>query len=72
MVPLEGLSFEHHCDKNRKYCQRDYLLNYFQLHQVEGTAVFGVSYPVGRYLCAILEEGDSPGKENDADEGPAG
>ena len=60
MIPLKGLSLEHDCNKDSKYCQRYYFLDDFQLHEVERTAVFYESDPVGRNLSAVFEECDTP------------
>ena len=60
MIPLKALSLEHYSDKYCEYCQRNYLLDDFKLHQVERTAVFDETDSVGRNLSAIFEECDSP------------
>ena len=71
MIPLQSLSLEHYGDKNCEYCERNDLLNDFQLHQIEGTSVFDESDSIGRHLSAIFEECDSPGEEDHYDQRPA-
>ena len=60
MVPLQGLSLEHDGHQDCKYGQGDHLLNDFQLHEVERTAVFNETDPVRRHLGTIFEECHSP------------
>jgi len=71
MVPLNGLSFEEESNDNREDGKRQHLLDYFQLHQVEGTAVAHKTNSVGRYGETVLKKGNAPGKEDDKDERPA-
>ena len=53
-----------------KHGQRDALLYYLELNEVERTAVLDEAHAVGGHLAAILEESDAPGENNHADEGP--
>ena len=60
VVPLQALSFEHYCDDDCKYRQGNDFLDDFQLHEVEGAAVAVEADAVGRDLCAVFKECDSP------------
>ena len=72
MVPLDRLSLEQEGDDDGEDGQGDHLLDDFQLHQVERTAVAQEADPVGRDGEAVLEEGDAPREQDDEDEGPSG
>ena len=72
MVPLDGLPLEQEGDDNGEDGEGNHLLNYLELHQVEGPAVALEAQAVGRNGKAVLEKGDAPGKEDDEDERPAG
>ena len=60
VVPVQGFTLEDEGDDKREDCQRDGLLDHFQLHEVEGAAVSGVADAVGRDGEAVLEEGNAP------------
>ena len=51
--------------ENNKDYKRDNFLNHFELHQRERSSVAIKTYSVSRYLEAVLEESDSPRKEDD-------
>ena len=71
MIPLESLALEHHCDDDGEYGEGDDLLDNLQLHDIEWHSVAVEAEPVGRDLGAILEEGHSPGQQDDHNQGPA-
>ena len=60
MVPVQVGALEHDVGDDAEDGQRDALLDDLQLDEVEGTAVLDKAYAVGRYLTAVLEEGDAP------------
>lgn len=68
VIPLQRFVFEQQECKNRKDQQRDNFLNYFQLHQSEGTAVLAVADAVGRYHETIFHESDEPTGEDEAEQ----
>lgn len=68
MIPVQSLSLEEHGGKNREDNEGDDLLDDFQLHQSEGTAVIDESDAVGRYLTGVFEECDSPAEGYDANQ----
>ena len=72
MVPLDGLPLEQEGDDDGEDGEGNHLLDHFELHQIEGTAVSHEADAVGRHGEAVLEKSDSPGKEDDEDERPAG
>ena len=63
-------ALEHDVGNDAEHGQRDTLLDDLQLNEVEGSAVFYESQTVGRYLTAVLEEGDAPREYYDSDERP--
>lgn len=64
MIPLQSLPLEHeHCD-NREYCERNDLLNDFQLHEIERPSVFNETDSVCRNLGAVFEECHTPGEQD--------
>ena len=65
MLPLE-----HDVGNDGKDEERYALLYDLQLDKREGPAVTYKSQPVGRHLTAIFEEGDTPGEDNDTQQGP--
>ena len=71
MIPLDRLALEDEKDDEGENRQGDGFLDDFKLHQVERPAIALESDTVGRYGEAILEEGDAPGKQDDADQRPA-
>ena len=70
MVPVEGLSLEQEVGDDGKYRQRNDFLNDLELDERERTAVLREAHPVGGHHKRVFKEGDSPGKEDDADERP--
>ena len=64
MVPVERLSLEKNIGYDGKDHQTDALLNDFQLHQRERSAVVLKTNTIGWHLAAILEKGYSP-RESD-------
>ena len=48
------------------------LLNYFELHEREWTAIALKSYSVSWNLAAVLKECNTPREEYDTDERPVG
>ncbi len=60
VVPMKVLALEHDVRHDGKHSKTDTLLHHFELYQGERTAVSSESEPVGRYLTAILEEGNAP------------
>ena len=71
VVPVDGLSLEDEGDDDGEDGQGDDLLDDLELDEVEGTAVLGITYAVGRDREAVLEEGDAPGEQDDQYERPA-
>ena len=70
VVPMQVVALKHDVGDDGKDCQRNALLNDFQLDEREGTAVADESHAVGRYLAAILQEGNAPRKHDDTQQGP--
>ena len=68
---MQGLTLEQEGYYYRKDGQGNDFLDYFELHQVERTAVSLEADAVGRYGETVLEKGDSPGKKDDENERPA-
>ena len=60
MVPVQVSALEHDVGNDAEHAQRNTLLYHLQLDEVEGTAVFNESQPVGRNLTTVLKEGDAP------------
>ena len=67
---MQMCALEHDIGDDAEYCQGDALLNDLQLNEVKGTAILYEANAIGRYLTAVLEEGDAPRECNDTDEGP--
>ena len=72
VVPLQGLSLEHYSDHQGKYGKRNYLLDHFELHEVEGPAITVESDAVGWYLCYVFKECYAPGEQYYGYERPTG
>ena len=72
MVPVQGLSLEHHGGDDREDDERNDFLNHFKLHQVERAAVAFEAKPVGRYLATVFCESYHPREKDDADKRPMG
>ena len=63
-------ALEHDVGNDAEDSQRDALLNDFQLDEVKRTTVLDEAETVGRYLTAVLEEGDAPREDDDAYQWP--
>ena len=72
MIPLKGLALEHHGYDDCEHCEGYDLLNDFELHDVERSAVAVEADPVGRNLGAVLEKCHSSGQQNDQNQRPSG
>lgn len=72
MVPVEGFTLEEEGDNQSEDNEGDNLLDHFQLHKAEGATVAVEAEAVGWNLGAIFKECQTPGEEDDKDEGPAG
>ena len=59
---------ERDCGENNKDYKCDNFLNHFELHQRKGSSVSVKSDAVSGYLKTVLEEGDSPRKEDHENE----
>ena len=70
MVPMQMGALEHDVGNDAEDSQRDALLNDLQLDEVKRTTVLDEAETVGRYLTAVLEEGDAPREDDDANEWP--
>ena len=71
MVPVQMLPLEQEGDDDGEDRQRDNLLNDFKLNEGKRPSVAGESYAVRRYCKAVFEKCDSPGKQDDEDQGPS-
>ena len=71
MVPLQSLTLEKDSYQYREHCQGDNLLNDFELHQIERTAVAVKANPVRGHLSAVFKKGDAPREQNDQNERPS-
>ena len=60
MIPLQGLSLEHDGNHQCEYSERDHLLDDFELHQGERTAVTFKANAVGWHLSDVFEKCYSP------------
>ena len=69
MIPSE-LIVEQQNRKDRKDGERDALLDDFELHEIEWTAVGDEADAIGRHHEAVLEKRDAPGKKHDAVQRP--
>ena len=72
VVPVKCLSFEDQGRKKNKYHEGDDLLDDFQLHEGERSAVLLEADAVGGHLGAIFKKSDAPREKDDADERPVG
>jgi hypothetical protein len=66
-----------HMERYRREEHKDHkgndLLDYFQLHQAEGSAVSFKTHPIGGYLKTVLKKSDSPRqKDNENQRGSVG
>ena len=59
MIPTKFSMKSYHAE-HRKHQERDNLLNDFELHQIERSAVCLKAHPVCRHLQAVLEECNPP------------
>ena len=63
-------ALEHDVGNDAEHCKGNALLDDLQLDEVEGATIFYKAQAVGRHLAAVLEEGDAPGEDDYAEEGP--
>ena len=64
MVPVQCFSLKENSGKNSKYNQSNHLLNHFQLHQREWTAIPDKADTIRRYLTRIFKKCNNPTKGN--------
>lgn len=64
MIQPEGFILEYKDRKEREHHQCDDLLDYFQLPQVERSAVALIADPVRRDLENVLKQGNSPAEKD--------
>ena len=57
---MQMCALKHDVGNDAEDSQRDALLNDLQLDEVKRTTVLDEAKTVGRYLTAVLEEGDAP------------
>ena len=69
VVPPESLGFKKDQSENRKYSQRDHLLNHLELEKRKRTAVASESDAVGRNLKHIFEQSNTPTQQNNSEQG---
>ena len=70
VVPVQVLVLEKDGHQDGEHSERDNLLNDLELHETEGTSVFGIANAVGRYHEHILKQSDAPREENDSNQWP--
>ena len=70
MIPLDGLSLEQEGNYDRENGDGNHFLNHFELHEIEGTAVFDEADSVGRNQQALFKKSDAPGKEDNENKRP--
>lgn len=68
MIEAQGFVFEDEQGEDHEYDEGDDFLEYFELPEIEGAAVFAVSDSIGWDLRAVFYEGDAPAEEDDARE----
>lgn len=71
MVPAQGIALDEQYSKECKDHQRDNLLNDLQLPKGEGASEFCATDAVGRYLEAVLKEGNAPTDKYDSNDAVA-
>ena len=71
MIPLDRLALEDEKDDDGEYGEGDHFLDDHELDKIERATVLSVSYAVCGDGEAVFEEGDAPGKQDDADQRPA-
>ncbi len=64
VVGAQGLTFKGKYRKAREYQQGDHLLDHLQLPERKRPAIPVIADLIGRHLEHILQESDSPAKEN--------
>ena len=70
MVPVEALTLKEYIGDECKDDEGNDFLNHLEFNERERSAIIHESDAVGWYHHAILEEGDNPRENNDANEGP--
>ena len=65
VIPLQCLALEEDDGEDRENGNRNHLLNNFELHQCEGSAIANESHAVCRHLTGILEERQEPTDKDD-------
>ena len=70
MVPVQMSALEHDVGNDAEHAQRNALLYYLQLDEIDWTAVFNESQSVGRNLTSVLKEGDAPRESDNAQQRP--
>ena len=65
MIPLQCLAFEEDDGEEGEDGDGDNLLNNFELHEGEGSAIAYKAYAVGWHLTGILEQRQKPTDEDD-------
>ena len=70
MVPVQRLRLEAESQDKREYYQRDALLDYLELDQIERAAVDIGPYAVSRDHKAILKQSKAPGCQYNKDKRP--
>ena len=70
MVPVQVCALKHDVGNDAEDGQRDTLLYNLQLDEVEGAAVLDKAQTVGWHLTAVLEEGNAPREDDDAEQRP--
>ena len=67
VVPPESLCFKKDQSENRKYGQRDHLLNHLELKKRKRTAIASESDAIGRDLKHIFEQSNTPTQQNNSE-----
>ena len=68
MVPMKRLTLECRGTKQDENNQSNDLLYHLQLHQAERSSIVAKPNAIGRYLEAILKQGQEPTKQNDTEQ----
>ena len=72
VIPLDGLSLEDENNDEGEYGERDDLLDYLELKEVERTPILLKPDAVGGDGKTVFKEGDAPREKNDGYQRPAG
>ena len=68
MIPMERLALERRGTEKDENDQSNNLLYHLELHQTERTTIVAKPDAIGRYLEAILEQGQKPTEQNDTEQ----